>query len=446
MDAFAGLYTVHNRRLAASNRHPLFKSPGAMHLFAPHVLFIWIIALASILLMLLRPWHIREAVWVSAGALLLIISGQLPVQAALHAIGKGTDVYLFLTGMMLLAELARHEGVFDWIADRAVRRAGSSASRLFLLIYITGVVVTAVLSNDATAVVLTPAILAAVRRARVEPKPYLLACALVANSASFLLPISNPANLVVFGHHLPPLATWLRFFFLPAAVSITVTYLCLRFLSRSALASAVHSPQDSVALTPAGRLALGGLIVASGVLLAASAFGVGLGIPTCAAALAALVVVSFKNRAIYKIAALEISWSILPLVAGLFILVEALNGAGMLHLMQAALQSLAHQSRLVAFLAVSGGAALVSNLMNNLPVALAGGAALQRTPQLARAFLIGVNLGPTLSVPGSLSTILWLMALRRENIPLTHRQFLKTGLIVMPATLLLSVLALWLVA
>src|SRR5579875_3487524 len=120
--------------------------------------------------------------------------------------------------MMLLAELARHEGVFDWIADYAVCRSRNSAARLFLLIYLTWVFVTAFLSNDATAVVLTPAVLAAVRRARVDPKPYLLACALVANAAGFMLPISNPANLVVYGDHLPHLLDWLRIFFFPSFV------------------------------------------------------------------------------------------------------------------------------------------------------------------------------------------------------------------------------------
>jgi len=417
-----------------------------MHPPALHAALIWLITLASILFMLLRPWHVREAVWIGSGALLLIVGRLIPFRSALSAIGKGTDVYLFLTGMMLLAELARHEGVFDWIADRAVQHAKGSATRLFLLIYLTGAAVTALLSNDATAVVLTPAILAAVRRARVEPKPYLLACALVANAASFLLPISNPANLVVFGHHLPSLGLWLRIFLLPAAVSIAVTYLCLRFLSRKALASEVHCPRDLASLSPAGRLALGGLIFASVVLLVASAFGIGLGVPTCAAALAALVLVSVKDRAIYKIATLEISWSILPLVAGLFILVEALNSAGLLHLIEGAFQWLTHQPTFAGYLGASGSAALLSNAMNNLPVALASGAALQRTPQLSHAVLIGINLGPTLSVTGSLATILWLMALRRENIALTRRQFFKTGLIIMPAALLFSVLALWLVA
>jgi arsenical pump membrane protein len=394
--------------------------------------------------MLLRPWGVREAVWIGVGAILLVVFRLVPVRSALHAAGEGTDVYFFLIGMMLLADLARHEGVFDWIADLAMRRAGDSASRLFLLIYFAGAVVTALLSNDATAVVLTPAILAAVRRARVEPKPYLLACALVANAAGFVLPVSNPANLVVYGHHLPALGAWLRVFLLPAAASLGVTYFCLRLLSRKALAMEAHCPEHRVALHAAGRLAFGGLIFASAVMLTCSGFGIGLGIPACAAAVAALVVVSVKDRTIYKRAAMEISWSILPLVAGLFILVEALNGAGLLRLMEEALGWLAHHPGPGALLATSGGAAALANLMNNLPVALAGGAALKLTPQLAHAYVIGVNLGPNLSVTGSLATILWLITLRRAGVVITRMQFFKTGLLVMPTALFFSVLALWL--
>ena len=106
----------------------------------------------------------------------------------LLAVTKGIDVYLFLAGMMLLAELAQWEGVFNWLASWAVRAANKSASRLFLLIYCVGTIVTVFLSNDATAVVLTPAVYAAVRKAKVDALPYLLACAFIANAASFVLP------------------------------------------------------------------------------------------------------------------------------------------------------------------------------------------------------------------------------------------------------------------
>ena len=418
-----------------------------MHGLAPHSLFVWLIALAGILLMILRPWHVREAVWICATAILLIAARLIPLHAALAAIGKGTDVYLFLTGMMLLAELARHEGVFDWVADHAVCRSRNSPARLFLLIYVTGVVVTALLSNDATAVVLTPAVLAAVRRARVDPKPYLLACVFVANAAGFLLPISNPANLVVYGHHLPHLAHWLRIFCLPSIVAIGVTCLCLFALSRKSLTARVACPEEPSTLTPSGRFAFAGLIFAAIVLLTCSSLGISLGIPTCAAALAALILVSFKDSSIYKASMREVSWSILPLVAGLFVLVESLNRAGMLRVIQDGLRDLVHAAVTpVAYLVAASGTALLANAMNNLPVALAAGSALPPTPSLTHAVLIGVNLGPNLSVTGSLATILWLMALRKEKVPLTRREFFKTGLILMPAALILSVLALWLVA
>src|ERR1035438_1211071 len=126
--------------------------------------------------------------------------------------------------MMILAELAREERVFEWVADVAAQHAKNSAGRLFVLVYLVGTIVTALLSNDATAVVLTPAVLAVVRRARVEPKPYLLACAFIANAASFVFPISNPANLVVFGRHMPALGSWLHIFFLPSVASALITF------------------------------------------------------------------------------------------------------------------------------------------------------------------------------------------------------------------------------
>jgi len=413
-----------------------------MHLLASHAVWIWIVSLAGILCMLLRPWRIPEAIWISAAAIVLIVTGLIPTELARRAAAEGTNIYLFLAGMMLLAALARHEGVFDWIADIAVRRSGSSARRLFLLIYAAGVIVTALLSNDATAVVLTPAVLAAVRRARVNSKPYLLACALVANAASFLLPISNPANLVVYSNQLPPLAAWLRIFILPSVAAIVVTYLCLRFLSRDVLATGIAPARDRVVLLPAGRIALAGLILAVVVLLVASALRVQLGLPTCAAAVAALAAVSLKDRAVFQRTALKVSWSILPLVAGLFVLVESLNSAGLLRLIADSFHWLAHAPKLGASFAASGGAALLSNAMNNLPVALAGGAVLKFTPQLSPAVLIGVNLGPNLSVTASLATILWLMALRRERVHVTRWEFFKTGLVVMPAAWLVSILVL----
>jgi arsenical pump membrane protein len=406
---------------------------------------LWTISLASILCMLLRPWKVAEVYWVCGGATLLVLAGLVSLRTAGHALYEGLDVYLFLIGMMVLAEMAREEHVFDWAAGIAASHAKHSPRRLFTLVYFVGIAVTALLSNDATAVVLTPAVLAVVRRAKVSPEPYLLACALIANAASFVFPISNPANLVVFDQHIPPLFEWLGIFLLPSIAAILLTYLCLRWHARKELRGRIEGSEDPAPLTTEGKLALAGLLLAAAALMVSSAFGLPLGAPTCGAAILALIVVRGRNRHIIGSVARGVSWSVLPLVAGLFVIVEAMHDAGLLRAGLAGLQFLTSVPAWVAKGAAAFSVALVSNGMNNLPVGLISGAAIRNAHEggiVAHALLIGVDLGPNLSVTGSLATILWLIALRREGVEITAWQFFKLGLLAMPTALIASLLLL----
>ncbi len=408
-------------------------------------ILIWAISLASIVCMLVRPLKIAEAYWACGGALILVITRLIPSSAARHAVREGWNVYLFLAGMMVLAELAREEGVFEYLARVAATHARNSAARLFLLVYVVGTAVTALLSNDATAVVLTPAVLAVVRSAKVDPKPHLLACALVANAASFVFPISNPANLVVYASNMPPLIAWLRIFALPSVASIIVTYVCLRWISRGALRGGLGEPAEPAKLTAEGKLAFAGLIVAAVGLIAASALGWPLGPPACVVAVVALLLVAFRDRGVAVRVAGGVSWSVLPLVAGLFVIVEALQSAGLMRAGIAGLDALARVPSMAQKFAAAFFVAIASNGMNNLPVALATGAAVRHAGEsssVAHALLLGVDLGPNLSATGSLATILWLIALRRENVEITAKEFFKVGLIAMPVALAASLLLL----
>jgi arsenical pump membrane protein len=272
----------------------------------------------------------------------------------------------------------------------------------------------------------------------------LLICAFIANAASFVLPISNPANLVVYGKHLPALLPWLRTFLLPSICSILVTYAALRWISRDGLGSEVRDTGGAAKLSPEGRHAAWGIVGTGAILIAASGFGLDLGLPACvSAALAVLVVTRARGKALAGIVQ-GVSWSVLPLVAGLFVLVAAVNRAGALHSLGAALQSCARLPKEWGALAASVGAAGLSNIVNNLPSGLLAGGALQTTqvpPHIRDAVLIGVDLGPNLSVTGSLATILWLIALRREGERIDGWQFLKTGSFVMPPALLIASVA-----
>jgi arsenical pump membrane protein len=410
---------------------------------APNIA-IWIIAVLATAGVLIRPFKWPEAVWAVLGATLLLGFGLLPLADGVRAIGKGLDVYLFLIGMMLLSEIARREGLFEWVAAFAVNHADRSPKRLFLLIYGVGTVVTAFLSNDAAAVVLTPAVYAAAKKAKVDPLPYLFICAFIANGASFVLPISNPANLVLYGDHTPPLGRWLASFALPSLLSVLATYGALRWSQRRALADACDSDVDQSKMSSGGWTALVGLVLTALVLLVVSALDVQLGAPTCIMGVLTTAVVLVRKRAPPWAVLKGLSWAVLPLVAGLFVMVEALTRSGLTKALASALRAGGSWSADGVASISSVVLALVSNLMNNLPAGLIASTAIAQAhaPQkVVDALVIGVDLGPNLSITGSLATILWLTAIRREGEEVSFFKFLKVGAVVMPPALILAICA-----
>ncbi len=410
---------------------------------------IWTICAASIAGVLTRPRGIPEWVWATLGAVCLALFGLVPLPEVARAVGRGTDVYLFLAGMMVLAELARREGVFDWVAGHAIQAAGGSRLRLFSFIYAVGIVVTVVLSNDATAVVLTPAVAAAVRKAKAEPLPYVFACAFIANAASFVLPISNPANLVVFAGAMPSLPHWLVAFAVPSVCSIGATFAVLAFISRRDLRGSIASDIVAERLRRGGRLSLIGIGLTALALSIASTLNWPLGATTFVCGGVVFLIATLRDRTAFAHVLRSVSWTVLALVAGLFVLVAGLDATGLLTLARHGVELLAAWPPVLSVLGAAAVVSVVSNLINNLPSGLIAGssvATLHGHDALRSAIAIGVDLGPNLSVTGSLATVLWLIALRREQIDVTAWTFLRAGILVMPPALILAVLSVLLTA
>jgi arsenical pump membrane protein len=414
-----------------------------MAAFAASPWSVWGIAAMAAAGVTLRPFAWPEFVWAVTGAGLLIALKLLPAAEALAAVAKGTDVYLFLIGMMLLAELARQEGLFDWLAAEAAKMARGSATRLFSLVFAVGTIVTVFLSNDATAVVLTPAVAGVVKAVKAKDAlPYLFVCAFIANAASFVLPISNPANLVIYGSRMPRLSHWLGSYALPSLLSVLATYAVLRWSQRVQLRHPLSAGIAVPRLTIGGKLSAVGVAATAGILLASSAFDVQLGLPAFLAGVATAVLVLMRSRNGPMIVVKGISWGILPLVAGLFVLVEALQKTGVTDDLAGLLRDLVQGSAAGAAWAASVVLAVGCNLFNNLPAGFLAGRVVQLTqvPEHVRvAVLIGVDLGPNLSVTGSLATILWLTALRREGLRVSAWSFRKLGVLVMPPALVLAI-------
>jgi arsenical pump membrane protein len=404
----------------------------------------WAIAGLAALGVLVRPFRLPEATWAVTGAAALLLFGLVGLDDVSAGLRKSLDVCLFLAGMMLLSETARCAGVFEWLAAHAVAWSRSSPRRLFLLVYLVGVAVTVILSNDATAVVLTPAVYAAARRARVDPLPYLFICAFVANAASFVLPISNPANLVLFASEPPPAAAWLARFGVPSLLAVVATYAALRLVMAGHLEDDCARGEIASPLSRAGVAALVVIALAALILVSVSMAHGRLGPPACLLGVVA-VVATWATASLRPWTVIRgVSWSILPLVGALFVLVEGLARTGLVGALGALIERAAAGSQDIAAAAAGVVVALTSNLTNNLPSGLlAGAVAAQAHPpaKVIDALLIGVDLGPNLSITGSLATVLWLAAIRREGQEVGFRRFLKVGVIVMPPALVLALAA-----
>ncbi len=360
---------------------------------------------------------------------------------AVEALARGTDVYLFLIGMMALAEFARVERVFDWASTYAVRAAGGSRARLLLLVYAAGIGTTAFLSNDATIVVLTPAVLVALARTDADPLPYVVACALVANAASFTLPIANPSNLLFFADGMPPLGAWLASFGLASLAALALTYAAPALLFRGAMRAPLCSSNEPAPSPRALAFAMLGIAAIALVVTASRAGALG-AVAFALGAVAAAVAATGRRGAPLAIGR-GIAWPIVVLTAGLFVVVEALDVAGAAALPHALFGWAAHAAAPLAQPAVAIAAALASNAVNNLPVALELGRYVGHAhppAALTAAALIGVNVGPNLTANGSLATLLWLAILRRHDVPMTAWRFVAIGCAATPLPLIAAAL------
>jgi arsenical pump membrane protein len=232
----------------------------------------------------------------------------------------------------------------------------------------------------------------------------------------------------------------------PSLLSIVVTFLVMRILFRADLSKTIAGEIEEVKLNSNGKLVLAGLALMIAVLLTASATKKDLGLPTCLAALVVTAVVSIRSGSNPLKLAREVSWGTLLLVAGLFVMVDAVESQGALKLTQQWLAWASGLGRYAGAMVVGLVVAIANNLVNNLPLGLIAGATIQAAHVkglVANAVLIGVDLGPNLSVTGSLATILWLLALRKdsaastggEKLDVSFWKFLKIGGVAMPLAL-----------
>ncbi|MFJ1707104.1 SLC13 family permease [Kitasatospora sp. NPDC088346] len=385
-----------------------------------------------------RPRGWPEAVAAVPAAVLLLVVGAVPPGDAWQQTRELLPVVGFLAAILVLARLCADEGLFEAAGRMVAQVCHGRPVRLLGGVFGVAAVITAALSLDATVVLLTPVVLATSSRLGARPKPHAYACAHLANSASLLLPVSNLTNLLAFTASGLSFTRFAALMALPWTVAIGLEYVLFRRFFRADLAAGAPLPP------PPGRPAVPLFtLVVLGLTLAGFAVASPLGLNPAWAALAG--VVAIGARALRRrdttvrelVGAAGLSFCLFVLALGVVVEAVVANGLG-----DWLGEWLPTGDGLPALLAVAGVAALLANLINNLPATLALvplAAPAGAGPVLA--VLIGVNLGPNLTYVGSLATLLWRGVVGGLAELST---FTRLGVLAVPLTVVGSTTALWL--
>ena len=373
----------------------------------------------------------------------MVLTGAVAPVAAGAAITEEWNLFLFFLGLMVTAAVADMAGFFDWAADVAASAAGDSGRRLLLNVLLLGAVVTVFLSNDAAAIILTPVVYTVATRFRLRVMPYLFAVSFMANAASMTLPISNPINVLVGDRLRAPLATYEGHLLLASLASIGVTIGVFLVVYWRATATPFRfEPIAWVRDRAFFRTILVGLVVLAAFYIAGSALLWPLGVVATAGAAVLVAIAIAWRRLSGEHLRTHVSPTLFVYIAALFVLVRGVQDAGITQALVAAAVARADDAG-NAVIAGLIGSAVASNLVNNLPGVLifvsgaqSGGVPADLHAPFLFGALAGADLGPNLTPVGALSTMLWLVIVRRRGVQVSAWDFLRLGAVIAPLTLL----------
>jgi len=386
--------------------------------------------------------RLPQALAAGGGAALLVAVGAIGFTPALDALRALAPTVGFLAALLAIAEGARREGLFDALGALMARGSRGSPRRLLALVVVIASAVTAVLSLDATVVLLTPIVFVTATRLRTRSRPHVYACAHLANSASLLLPVSNLTNLLAFHASRLSFIRFAGLMALPTLGVVLVEWLVLRRFFAADLGRSRHFAGQTLAPPRLPRFATAVLALT----LAGFALSSLAGIAPVWVAIAGATAISLPALAARTTSSLALARTVEPgflvFVLGLGVIVAAASAAG---LDSAVREVLPIGTTFPDLLAIAALSAVLANLVNNLPatlmlipVAVAGG------PGGVLAVLIGVNIGPNVTYVGSLATLLWRRVMHAQEADVELGVFLRLGALTVPAAIVTATVLLWL--
>jgi arsenical pump membrane protein len=399
-----------------------------------------VLLLAVLACAVVRPWGWPEAMVAVPAAGLLLATGAISLDQARAAAERLGPVIGFLAAVLVLAQLCDDEGLFRACGAWMARSAAGRPRRLLVQVFAAAALITAVLSLDATVVLLTPVVFATAARLGTRPRPHVYACTHLSNTASVLLPVSNLTNLLAFAFSGLSFTRFAALMALPWLAAIGAEYAVFRRffaldLDAGAQAPAVAGPPG----LPLFALVTLACTLAGFVLASAARVNPAWAALAGAAVLAARALT--RCRTTPAAVARSAGVPFLAFVLALGIVVRAVTAQRARDRARApdprrdrAARPARHRGagRRTGKRDQQPSAVLVL-----LPLAAPAG------PGAVLAVLLGANIGPNLTYAGSLATLLWRRIVREHDTEVDLGEFTRLAVLTVPAALLLAVLALW---
>ncbi len=395
------------------------------------------VLVASLVVAIVRPFGITEAIAAVPAAVLVVATGILSLGDARHRLAEIGPTVAFLAGILVFGHLCADAGVFDYLGSLAALVSDSRPRRLLAIVVVIASAVTAVLTLDATVVLLTPVVLTTVHRLGVPARPHAYACARLANSGSLLLPVSNLTNLLAFAASGLSFGRFAALMVLPWIVACGTEWLGLRLFFRRDVPAHSEPAAHPQLAPPTYALIVLALTVAGFVVTSS------LHVAPAWAALGGCLLLLIPRVRRRDVSAVRLISAASPgfcvFVLALAVVVEAVGRHGLRSELGRLVPS---GTQFLALLGAAFLAAALANLVNNLPATLALVPLVTGQPALVLAVLLGVNVGPNLTYGGSLATLLWRRLLPAAEKP-RAAEFHLLGVLTVPILLVVTTGTLW---
>lgn len=396
-----------------------------------------LVLVASLVAAVARPFNLSESVVAVPGAAIVVLTGIVGRSEAVDRLKQIGPTVAFLAGILVFGHLCAQARVFDYLGSRAALASAGSARRLLAIVVALAATVTAVLTLDATVVLLTSVVLTTVARLGVAARPHAYACTRLANSGSLLLPVSNLTNLLAFAASGLSFGRFAGLMVLPWVLACVLEWTGLRLFFRGDLPVEKVTVRDPDVALP--RYALTVLAVTVVGFVVTSSVDINPAWAALGGCLLLLVPRLRRREVNVRSLVAEANPGFCLFVLALAVIVEGVTQHGLATLLR---HLLPDGTGLLTLLGAAFLAALLANLVNNLPATLALIPLAMGQPALVLAVLIGVNVGPNAAYPGSLATLLWRRLLPAENKPVA-REFHLLGIITVPVIIAVTTVALW---